>query len=112
MRDELRQSLTLLPLCSDSWIWIAKPSERSVKKFVRRGSLPAAALSVKRPAKNELRRTITFSSHSSKPMVDQCGLPDTSPGNDRNNIYIPVCPCIIQKSNILLSTKKIASGNR
>ena len=44
-------------------------------------------------------------------MVDQRGLPDTTPGNDRNNIYLLICPCIIQESDILLSTKNIASCN-
>src|ERR1700757_1533781 len=51
------------------------------------------------------------SSHPSEPMVDECGLPDTGPCNDRNHVYILVCPCIIQESDILLSTKNIASGN-
>src|SRR5580704_10472472 len=44
-------------------------------------------------------------------MVDQCGLPDTGPGNDRHDIYLRVCPGVIQKSDILLSTKQIASCN-
>ena len=44
-------------------------------------------------------------------MVDERGLSDPSPGNDCNDIYILVCPCKIQESDILLSTKKIASGN-
>src|SRR6516164_3661596 len=112
MRDELRQSLALLPLCSDSWIWIAKPSECSVKKFVRRRSLPAAALSVKRPAKDELRGAIVFSCHPSKPMVDEGGLSDPSPGNDGNDVDFLLRPRTIQKSDILLSTKKFASCNR
>jgi hypothetical protein len=42
-------------------------------------------------------------------MVDQCGLSDSSPGNYCNDIYIRVCPCIIQEGNIFLSTKNIAS---
>src|SRR6516162_7304524 len=50
-------------------------------------------------------------SHPSEPMVDEGGLPDTGPCNDRNHVYILVCPCIIQESDILLSTKNIASGN-
>src|SRR6516162_4394916 len=53
-----------------------------------------------------------ISSHSSEPMVDQRGLPDTCPGNNRNDIHSLVCPRTIQKSNILLSTKQIASCNR
>src|SRR6516162_7854866 len=42
-------------------------------------------------------------------MVDEAGFPNTRPGNDCNDINIPVCPDIIQKGDILLSTKKIAS---
>jgi hypothetical protein len=34
MRDELRESLALLPRCSESWIWIAKPTESRLKKFI------------------------------------------------------------------------------
>ena len=111
MRDELRQSFALLPRRSEPWIWIAKPSESGIKKFICGRSVPTGALSVEGPAKNELRRTIMFSSHPSEPMVDERGLPDTGPGNDCNDIDILVCPCIIQKSDILLSTKNIASGN-
>ena len=48
-----------------------------------------------------------FSSHPSEPMVNERRLPDTGPGNDRNDIYLLVCPCIIQESDILLSTKNI-----
>jgi hypothetical protein len=44
-------------------------------------------------------------------MVDQCGLPDAGPGNDRQDIYLWVYPGVIQKSDILLSTKQIASCN-
>ena len=62
-------------------------------------------------SKNELRRTILASSHSSEPMVDERRLSDPSPGNDCNDVDILVCPRIIQKSDILLSTKNIASGN-
>src|ERR1700737_3377396 len=111
MRDELRQSFALLPWRSDSWIRIAKPSESRVKKFICGRSLSTAALSVKGPAKNKLCRTIMVSSHPSEPMVNESGLPDTGPCNDRNDIYILVCPCIIQESDVLLSTKDIASGN-
>jgi hypothetical protein len=32
-------------------------------------------------------------------MVDQCGLPGTGPGNDRNDVDIFVCPCAIQESD-------------
>src|ERR1700738_660137 len=52
-----------------------------------------------------------FSSHPSEPMVDDRRLSDPSPGNDCNDVDILVCPCTIQKSDILLSTKNIASGN-
>src|SRR5262252_8517314 len=45
-------------------------------------------------------------------MVNERGLPDPSPGNNCNDVDILVCPCTIQKSNILLSTKNIASCNR
>src|SRR5215470_9450627 len=51
-------------------------------------------------------------SHLRKPMVDQCGLPDTSPGNDCNDVYLPVRPCSLQKSDILISAKNITSSNR
>src|ERR1700736_485330 len=111
MCDELRQSLALLPCRSEPWIWISKPSESRVKKFICGRSLPTAALSVEGPAIDELRRTIMVNSHPSEPMVNESGLPDPSPCNDRNDIYILVCPCIIQESDILLSPKHIASGN-
>src|SRR6266478_5617784 len=111
MRDELRQSFALLPRGSDSWIWIAKPSESRVKKFICGRSAPTAALSVEGPTKNELRRTIMVSSHPSEPMVDERGLSDTGPRNNCNDVDILVCPCTIQKSDILLSTKNIASCN-
>src|SRR6266446_6020497 len=105
MCNELRQPFALFPRRSDSWIPIAKPNESSVKKFVCGRRASAGALPVKGPAKNELRRTIMFSSHLSEPMVDERRLPDTSPGNDRNDIYALVCPCMIQENDILLSAK-------
>src|SRR5271165_289174 len=108
MRDELRESLAFLPRRSKPWIWISKPSESSIKKFIRGRSLPTGALSIEGPTKNKLCRTIMVSSHPSEPMVHESGLPDTGPCNDRNDIYILVCPCIIQESDILLSTKNIA----
>ena len=111
MGDELRQSFTLLPRRSEPWIWISKPGESCIKKFICRRSVPTATLSVKGPTKNELRRSIMFSSHPSEPMVNERGLSDPSPGNDCNDIYIPVFPCTIQKSAILLSTKDITSGD-
>src|SRR5260370_15687308 len=111
MGHQVRQSLALFARCSDAWIGIPKPSQSSVQEFVCSRSLPTAALSVKGPTKNKLCRTIMVSSHPSEPMVNESGLPDTGPCNDRNDIYILVCPCIIQESDILLSTKNIASGN-
>ena len=111
MRDELCQSFALLPRRSEPWIWISKPSERRVKKFICGRSAPTAALSVEGPTKNKLGRAIMVTSHPSEPMVNESGLPDTGPCNDRNDIYILVCPRIIQESDILLSTKNIASGN-
>src|SRR5262249_458400 len=111
MRDQLREPLSLLPRCSEPWIRISKPIEGSVKEFICRRSVPAGALSVEGPTKNKLCRTIVVGSHSSEPMIDECRLTDPSPGNDRNAIYILVCPRIIQESDILFSTKSVASGN-
>src|SRR5271166_357234 len=109
MRDELCQSFAFLPRRSESWIAISKPSKSRIKKFICRRSIPTAALSVEGPAKNKLCGTILVSSHPSKPMVNECGLSDPSPGNNANDVNILVCPCTIQKSDILLSTKEIAS---
>jgi hypothetical protein len=44
-------------------------------------------------------------------MVDYRGLPDPSPGDDGDDIYLLVCPCAIQESDILLSPENITSGN-
>src|SRR4029077_20495443 len=52
-----------------------------------------------------------FSSHVSEPMVNQRGFSDTGPGDDCHDVDILVCPRTIQKSDILLSTKNIASCN-
>src|SRR5208282_5130435 len=109
MPNQLRQSLALLPCCSESWILIAKPSQSGVKKFIRRRSAAAGALSVERPAKNELRRTVAFSRHSSEPMVDQRRFSDSAPGNNCNNIDLLVCPCIVQETDVLFTTKNITS---
>ena len=49
-----------------------------------------------------------LSRHPSEPVVDECRLPNTSPGNDCNDINTLVCPCSIQESDILLSTKNLA----
>src|SRR6266436_6627588 len=111
MRDELRNSLAFLPRRSEPWIWISKPSESRIKKFICGRSLPTAALSVEGPTKNKLCRAIMVSSHPSKPMVHERGLSDPGPGNDCNDVDILVCPCTIQKSDILLSPKNIASRN-
>src|ERR1700730_11464195 len=111
MCDELRQSFALLPRRSDPRIWITKPGESRVNKFICGRRVSTGALSVEGPAKNKLSRTIMFSSHPSEPMVNERGLPDTSPGNDRNDVDIPVCPCTIQENDILLSAKNIASCN-
>src|SRR6266481_9694024 len=51
------------------------------------------------------------SSHPSEPMINERGLSDHRPGNDCNDVDILVCPSTIQKSDILLSTKNITSGN-
>src|SRR5271166_2291203 len=111
MSHELRESFALFPRRSNARIWISKPRESSIKKFIRGRSAPAAALSVKRPAKDEFRRTIMFCSHLSEPMVNERGFPDTSPRDNCNNMHILFCPCIIQEGDIFLSTKNIASGN-
>src|SRR5271165_6459935 len=111
MRQELRESLAFLPRRSQPGIWIAKPSESRIKKFICGRSLATATLSVEGPTKYKFCRTILVSSHPSEPMVNERGLSDTSPGNDRNDVNILVCPCKIQKSDILLSTKNIFSGN-
>jgi len=52
MRDELRESLSLLSGRSEPRIWMSKPSESGVKEFIRRRSLPTGTLSVKGPTKN------------------------------------------------------------
>src|SRR5271156_4144139 len=112
MPNELSESLALVPCCSKPWIWISEPNESRVKKFIRGRSLPTRALPVKGPAKNQLRRTVFFSSHPPEPMIDQRGLSDTGPGNDSYDADIPVGPCTIQEGDILLSTKKITSSDR
>src|SRR5262249_52318561 len=94
------------------WIRITKPGESGVKEFIGGGSATTRALSVEGPAENQLRRAIIFQGHLLEPMVDQRGFPDAGPGNDGNDIYMLVCPGSIQKSDILLSTKNTASGNR
>src|SRR5215831_8295435 len=92
MRDEIRESLALLPSRSEPWIWISKPTEGRIKKFISGRSASTGALSVERPAKNELGGAILLSRHPSEPMVDERGLSNTRPGNDCNDIDILVCP--------------------
>src|SRR5262245_5273473 len=108
MGYQLRQPLALFPRCSEPRIGITEPSESRVQEFVCGRSASTGALSVQGPAKNELRRAIMFSSHASKPMVDQRGLSDTGPGNDCDDIHLWICPGSIQESDILLSPKNIA----
>jgi hypothetical protein len=52
-----------------------------------------------------------FRSHPDEPLIDKCRFPDTGPGNDGDDIDILVCPGTIQKSDIRVSAKKIASRN-
>src|SRR6516162_9547944 len=111
MRDELCESLALLPGRSEPWIWIAKPGKSRIKKFICGRSTSTAALSVKGPAKDELCGAIVLSSHPSKPMVYECGLSDPSPSNDGNDVDVLLCPSTVQKSDILLSAKNFASRN-
>src|SRR5260370_14461068 len=111
MGAELRESLALLPCRSDPRIWIPEPSQSRIKKFICGRCAPTCALPVEGPAKNELCRTIMFSSHPSEPMVNKRGLPDPGPGNDCNDVDILICPCTIPKSDILLAPKQIASCN-
>ena len=109
MPNQFRQSFALLPCCSQPWVWIAKPSQSGIQKFIGRGSVAAGALSVERPAKYQLRRTILFSSHSSEPMVDQRRFSDSAPGHNGDHIDLPVCPCIVQETDVLFATKNITS---
>src|ERR1700738_4913872 len=111
MRNQLCQSFALLPRRSEPWIWISKPSERRIKKFICGRSVPTAALSVEGPTKNKLRGTIMVSSQPSQPVVNERRLAHPSPSNYCNDIYLQICPCIIQESDILLSTKNSATGN-
>src|ERR1700760_2722958 len=110
MRDKLRQSFAFLPRGSEPWIWISKPSESRIKKLIRGRGLPTGALPIKGPTKNELRRTIMLSGHPTEPMVDERGLSDTGPGNNCDDIYLLICPSVIQESDVLLSPKNIASS--
>src|SRR6202041_2717195 len=106
-RDELGQPFTFFPRRSEAWIWIPKPSESHVKEFVCRRRTSTCPLPVERPTKDQLCRAILFSRHSSEPMIDQRGLSDPGPGNDGYDIYLLVCPGIIQESDVSLSPKNI-----
>src|ERR1700730_3475224 len=111
MGHQLRQPLALFPRCSDAWIGVPKPSQSSVKEFVCGRRAPIRALSIEGPAKNELGRTIMFSSHPSEPMVEECRLPNPCPGNNCDDIYLWICPGSVQEGDILLSPKNIFSSN-
>ena len=111
MANKLRESFALLPGRAQPWIRIAKPGQSGIEKFIGRRSVAPGTLPVERPPKYELRRTIVFNSHSSEPMVNERGLPDSAPGNNGNNIDLLVCPGIVQESDILLPTKNIAPGD-
>src|SRR6516164_45437 len=86
MRNELGEPFALLPWRSEARIWISEPCQSRVKKFLCRGRAATGALPVKRPAENTFCRTILVGSHPPKPMVDQRGLPSTSPGHDRDDV--------------------------
>src|SRR6516164_4378816 len=111
MRNELRESFALLPRRSEPWIWISKPTEGRIKKFIPGRSAFTGSLSVERPAKYELGGAILLSRHPSEPMVDERRLSNTRPGNDCNDVDILICPCTIQERDILLSAKNIISCN-
>ena len=51
------------------------------------------------------------SSHPPEPVVNERRLPDARPGYNCNDVNILGCPCTIQKSNVFLSPKNIASGD-
>ena len=109
--DETRQSFAFLPRRSNSRIWISKPGQSRLKKFLCGRSVPTAVLP-EGPSKNELRRTIMFRSHPIEPMVDKRRLSDTGSGNDCDDIYICIPPCIIQEGDIFLPIENIASRLR
>jgi hypothetical protein len=96
MRDEFCQSFAFLPRRSEPWIWISKPVESRIKEFICGRSVPTAALSVEGPTKNKLCRMVVFSSHPAEPMVNERGLSDPTPGNNRNDVGILVCPGLIR----------------
>src|SRR4029077_2764061 len=44
-------------------------------------------------------------------MVDQRRFSDSAPGNNCGNIDLLVCPCIVQETDVLFTTKNITSCN-
>jgi hypothetical protein len=92
-------------------IWISKPTECTVNKFIRGRGVATAALPVEGPTKNELRRTIMVSSRRSQ-WLTSVDFPTPAQATIVTNVDILICPCTIQKSDILLSTKNVASCNR
>src|SRR6516165_6365248 len=44
-------------------------------------------------------------------MVDQRRFSDSAPGNNCNNIDLLVCPCTVQETDVLFTTKNITSCN-
>src|SRR5215471_1442348 len=105
---QLGQSFALSPWRSNPRVWIAKPGEGSLEKFICRRGTTAAPLPVKGPAKNKFCRTIMVGGHSPEPMVDERGLSNAGPGNNHDDIHAFVHPGSIQKSKILLPTKNTA----
>src|SRR5258708_24181317 len=97
MRDELGQSFALLPLRSDPWILITKPSESRGNKLVCGRSAATGALSVERPSENELCRPITSSSQLLEPMVAARRLPYPRPSNNGKDTNLPFHPCILDQ---------------
>src|SRR5262245_5732698 len=103
MGDQFCKSFALLPCRSDPWIRVTEPRESRINKFICRRGAPAASLSIKRPSENQLGRAVMLSRHPSEPMVDECRLPNASPGNDCNDMDVLIRPGSIQESDILLS---------
>jgi len=45
-------------------------------------------------------------------MVHECGLSDTGPSNDANDIDLWIFPSGVQKRNVLLAAKHLAGSDR
>src|ERR1700757_3793974 len=88
------------------------PNQLRAARFICGRRAPTGARSVEGPAKDELRRAIVASSHPPEPMVNQRRLPDASPSDDSNDVYLPVCPRFVYKGEIVFSTKNITPRNR